>query len=666
MANAEYRDYFDGNAFQYDQYCKFGKRYFGAVLVLVAAIITFIMLAAMSLYNIYHEIVDVFSRTTGTFLGFIGMLQNFKEEVVLIVCLAMIIAYIATVLALNMMKLIGAAIVWILTILASGLSLLFLWLTKQYPEYLAIFIFLAILPPVILAFFWKKLRIASKLVNLTADMLMKNKRIFWNGLVYGILNALLTTGIFVIYTDYFIVLEDQSVTEIVIQFAETDFSQNWFVVAVTFLYFFLLQVSYNYYYGAVIHHAHAFYRNIKTGKTDGARVVSRRMRAVVVYALVSSILYIVQWVLKQMAKRSKDYEKLAKIGIQVVLTRKIMPGVINKQAITQRIADWAIKMLEKVWLLVNFFTLPAIIIENKGAFSAIKRSVEYVGANAVDVFIRKTAIRHVFRFTTAIFMLLCAGGGALTGLLLMDRMSLEPRTAIITFSILFFFSAGIPAWIMSKNLDVVYVSFLYCYLLDEDLRKSGIVPPSKFFGECNILDGKEYTITRGKKIYATIGLVLGFIAIGMATYATVTLLLADLALVHDVTMYHPWLETVTTWTGYATIVLMGALVLCLIARRKYIIITIVLGLAVALGLVIYINWFRPYLGQPPTLWDAELLRYFKILVGVLEIAAFIPLLVGAFIEISLLTQDLDVKANDEIQKKMQTVATGDFAPAKSS
>lgn len=664
----EYKEFFEGGTFKYKEYLKLGRLYFGAALLLVAAVVVFVYYTALSGMSVYGKVADVIPDITAPVQGISELLMSHKTEVLVIAVLAVLASYIASLLALNLLKLIGALLIWLLTALTAGLSILLVYFAKDFQGYEYIFLIGAVVPPVVLAFFWKKLKIASRLINLTADLLMKNKRIFWNGLYFSAIYLALTAGIWAVYIDKFIEVTND-IEQFILDIRTTDMSGSWFVVGMTLLYYFLVQIAYNYFYGGTVHMAHAYYRGAREGHLDGFRVMNRRFRPVFTYAVFSSIIYTIKWILTQMAKRSKDTEKLSKIGIKVVLKGKLMPGLINKKSITQKIADWAIKLLEKLWLLVNFFTLPAIVIENRNAPSAIKTSVEYVGANAVDVFIRKTSIRSVFGFTKVILVVLCAGAGAIVGLWFMDEFNMTTTTAMIVFAAIFGVFGGVPAWVLSKNLDIVYVSFMYCYILDEDLKKEGISAPSKFFGSTDIRDGKVDKMNKQRWASAVLGLILAFVAVGCYGYNIYVLFNGTDAVMTDFDSFHAWLEQLSFFAGYGALGMMLALVFSAMARRKYMSIAIILSILVALFMVAYINWLRPAdpWVAPVDPWrTGETLTSFKVVVGSLVCIVIGSWLLGTIVEIYLLTHDLNVMMNQQLVKEMEARTVADDISAETA
>jgi hypothetical protein len=255
---------------------------------------------------------------------------------------------------------------------------------------------------------------------------------------------------------------------------------------------------------------------------------------------------------------------------------------------------------------------------------------------------------------------LCAGAGAIVGLWFKDRFNMDVTTAMIVFAVIFGVGGGVPAWVMGKNLDIVYVSFLYCYLLDEDLKKEGISPPSKFFGTTDIRDGKVDKMTRQRWVIAAIGVILAFVAIGCYGYNIYVLLNGTDAIMADFDSFHVWLEEVSFFAGYGALGMLLALIFSAMARRKYISIALAISILVALSMVSYINWFRPT-DFPWTTGGA--LTEFKIIVGCLVCIVIGSWLLGTIVEVYLLTHDLNVMINEQLVRRMEaSKAVGDVAP----
>ncbi|MBD3185863.1 hypothetical protein GF325_03455 [Candidatus Bathyarchaeota archaeon] len=655
MTNKYYKDYFDleQSDFKYKEYVnEFGRGQYGLLVLLLGILGIFMYFSFTSIMNILDEIQAFFASYAETVEGFVGLLQNYRGDIISLLFIAILTSYITSVLALRVLEGIGAAFLWVLTFLSSLISV---FLIVQIRTFIAdqswlfwMLVVFALLPIILLVIFWKNLKIAARLINLTAKMLMQNKRVLINGVIYGLLFLGLTVGLAGIYIDYFIVLTDAE--DVLLQIRSTDFSQSMFIILVTAMYYFLVQFTYNFYYGGVIAQAHGFYRGKKIGTSDSFKVMIKRMRAIMVYSAFSTIIYMIQWFLRQLAKRSKDTEKLTKLGIKHKVGGNVMPGIIDKKSLGQRMANWAIKMLEKLWLLINFYTLPAIVIENMPARKAIKRSANFVRTKIANLYIRKTAVRHIFRFTTVLMLFLSGGAGAMLGVLLKDYFSLTETTAIIIFALMFLVVAGIPAWLMSKNLDVVYLTFLYCFSIDKEYEELGITGiPSRFKGifsvKCEkkagrLLDSKQ------KKIAAYIGTLVCLLSLVAPVFVIFTLYSRNYTITTLGVPYHDWLESMSWATGYGLIALGIGGLMVVIARRKLLSTALLISMFSGVFAIIYINYLRPMTWDPGSV--QETFDIFQMIILVLELMVISPCVIGVIAEAAIIGQEVNSERKDKL------------------
>ncbi|MHA1680668.1 MAG: hypothetical protein ACTSUE_06655 [Promethearchaeota archaeon] len=655
-----YKDFFDfeKSDFKYKEYVsKFGRPQFGVLFILLVILGVFLYYSYISIMNIIGEVEAVFASYTGDLSGIDHLIETYRNDVIVLLFVAIFSSYFASVLALRVLKGVGAAFLWILSIISSLISV---FLIIQIRVYLAdqgwlfwTLIFISLLPIFLLLVFWKNLKIAARLINLTAEMLMKNKRIFINGVIYGILLLGLTVGIAAMYIDVFIELSSDA-TDVWFQIQSTDFSQSGFIIGMTTLYYFLGQFSYNFYYGGVIAQAHGFYRGKKIGTMDGFRIVVKRVRAILIYSAFSTIIYMIQWFLRQLAKKSKDTKKLANLGIKFTVKPGVVGSVINQKSPTQRMANWAIKLLEKLWFLINFYTLPAIVVENLSATKAITKSSKYVRTKIANLYVRKTAVRHMFRFTTVLMLLIAAATGAALGILLKDYfgMSGDETTLVIVFSTSFLVVAGIPAWLMSKNLDVVYLTFLYCFSYDKDLEELGFKGmPSRFYG---IFSGKSekkpgrILSSKKRKAFAYFGTFLGLIGMAAPIWC-IYLLYVQTDSITAASSLNAWLESISYPTGYSLVVMLVAGIAFLLARRKVVTLTTLISGLCGVGAILYINYFRP-VGFD---WGPEIFDLFQMLVMVLEIVYALAFLVGLIAEAAIIGQEVNAERDERVLRELE-------------
>ncbi|GAJ00646.1 unnamed protein product, partial [marine sediment metagenome] len=113
-----------------------------------------------------------------------------------------------------------------------------------------------------------------------------------------------------------------------------------------------------------------------------------------------------------------------------------------------------------VWFYINYFTIPAMVAEELSATKGIKRSVDLVRKNFVDVIIKETAVRWGFGVLAFFVFISFAAGGAVIGWFITSGDIL--LTLLVT--ILFVVFAAIPSTLILRTFDIVYVTLLYVFI----------------------------------------------------------------------------------------------------------------------------------------------------------------------------------------------------------
>jgi hypothetical protein len=160
-------------------------------------------------------------------------------------------------------------------------------------------------------------------------------------------------------------------------------------------------------------------------------------------------------------------------SVIVTIIRMIIRAVSRKSGTGGRIVGGIVEsILGWIWMLVNYFTIPAMVAEELGAKDGIKRSAGLVKSNFVDVLIKQTAVRWGFGVLSAIMFLSFAFGGAMVGWIISPLIpSLDPIFTIIIVAVIFTIFAAIPSALVMRTFDIVYVTLLYVFIR----RKEGTV-----------------------------------------------------------------------------------------------------------------------------------------------------------------------------------------------
>jgi hypothetical protein len=152
---------------------------------------------------------------------------------------------------------------------------------------------------------------------------------------------------------------------------------------------------------------------------------------------------------------------LSLMSVIVVLIQLIIRGATRKSgAVGRGVGAAASGVIGWVWMLVNYFTIPAMVAEELSATKAIKRSAGLVKNNFVDVMIKETAVRWGFGVLAAAMFIGFAAFGALFGYLYFGQ---DIFMAII-MALVFMVFAAIPSTLVLRTFDIVYVTLLYVFI----------------------------------------------------------------------------------------------------------------------------------------------------------------------------------------------------------
>jgi hypothetical protein len=141
-----------------------------------------------------------------------------------------------------------------------------------------------------------------------------------------------------------------------------------------------------------------------------------------------------------------------------------------------------------------------------------------------------------------------------------------------------------------------------------------------------------------KGVHPAFGIIMALVSVMILVAASVSLNKGTVVIVTSSAPYHAWLEEIANATGYGMLSFAVALVLSVISRRKAMLVALCASIPIALSIVLYINYFRPYMDAIPSAGAEAALQAFKALVGTLEALAIGSALIGAIIEINQLRQ----------------------------
>ncbi|TFG30875.1 hypothetical protein EU528_07625 [Candidatus Thorarchaeota archaeon] len=284
--------------------------------------------------------------------------------------------------------------------------------------------------------FKDRVRRAGEIIKLTGQVTLDEKGTFVPPLltmIFTLVSAVLFAAILV----YFM-------PQILAPGHEFTLETDWGYIVGAVVYLFVTIFFYNFAYSTTSAITYIYMRGQDPGLGDGVKASLGVIGGLVVLSIMSVIVKIIQIVISAISRKSSS-----PVGRGV---GQAASGIIG----------W-------VWMLVNYFTIPAMVAEELSAGKAIKRSAGLVRKNFVDVMVKETAVRWGFGVLAFMMFIGFAAFGGLFGWIYFGGDIMMTIIVAIVFTIF----AALPATLVLRTFDIVYVTLLYVFIRRKEGEISG-------------------------------------------------------------------------------------------------------------------------------------------------------------------------------------------------
>ena len=414
------------------------------LLIVFGAFIAAGVYSLWSLWNQYAtEITTIIEAIAGAgATGYAGIAVTAVVGGILL--LSVLVAFGASALARRLggtLIYIGAgfmlAITWGIVILAMilvGPAIVFAAWPIMIPGIFTLFITL-----LLFTVFKDRIKRAGEIIKLTGKFCLDEKGAFIPPLltmIFTLVAALMFGAIIFQFTPFEVILGTEALT----------FENGWPAALGLVAYLFVTIFFYNMSYATASGMVYIYMRGRDPSLGDGWRSAMNVVGGIIALSIASVIVTIIRMIIRALSRKSGT-------------GGRIVGGIV------EGILGW-------LWMMINYFTIPAMVAEELGAKDGIKRSASLVKSNFTDVLIKETAVRWGFGVLSAIMFLSFAFGGAITGWVVSLLVpSIDAIFAIIIFTVVFTIFAAIPSALVMRTFDIVYVTLLYVFIR----RKEGTV-----------------------------------------------------------------------------------------------------------------------------------------------------------------------------------------------
>ena len=276
--------------------------------------------------------------------------------------------------------------------------------------------------------FKDRVRRAGEIIKLTGQVTLDEKGTFIPPLltmIFTLISALLFAGILMFFMP---------------QIFQAGFTftldRDWGYIVGVVVFLFLTIFFYNFAYATTSGITYIYMRGEDPSLGDGVKASLGVVGALVALSIMSVIVVIIQMVIRAVSRKS---------------------GAVGRGvgAAASGILGW-------VWMLVNYFTIPAMVAEDLSATKAIKRSAGLVRKNFVDVMIKETGVRWGFGVLAFMMFIGFALFGALFGWFL--TFPTFNVFYVLIGAVVFSIFAAIPSTLVLRTFDIVYVTLLYVFI----------------------------------------------------------------------------------------------------------------------------------------------------------------------------------------------------------
>ena len=297
-------------------------------------------------------------------------------------------------------------------------------------------IFTLIITILLFTVFRDRIRRAGEIIKLTGQVTLDEKGTFVPPLlamIFTLFSAILFGGIIVYFMPQILVPGYEFVLE-----------TDWGYIVGLVTYLFVTIFFYNFAYSTTSAITYIYMRGRDPGIGDGVKASMGVIGGLVVLSIMSVIV------------------KLIQIMIRAITRKSASPLTRGVGSVGSGILGW-------VWMLVNYFTIPAMVAEELSATKAIKRSAGLVRKNFVDVMIKETAVRWGFGVLAGMIFIGFAAFGGLFGWMYTGGDLIMTFAYVMIFTIF----AAIPSALVLRTFDIVYVTLLYVFIRRKEGDISG-------------------------------------------------------------------------------------------------------------------------------------------------------------------------------------------------
>jgi hypothetical protein len=441
------------------------KLHYVGEIVLVFLFLTFFGYGWWNLYNLIVYLQGYFEVPHAVFDPIMGIIKDYSWQTILVLIVVYFITLQVSYVVVRLFGKLAGVFLYGITIVQIVLFLVLYFYTDVW-EYHWIFLIPVALQACVLLFWRKKLNLAIQYVKLSSAIVWNKRKLLIPQLVQTLWIIALSVFYFATTISVFFGITYVSGT-FTIGSKTVEVTQGWIFAGYTALFVFCIYVVFYVVLGIKIDMVHSYVRSRGQEMSLGHAwsIARRRWWGLMGYAFYSTIIHMMQYFYKLVKKEIKPTSivEAAKLTIEVIPSAPMSAdgkGGKSKKP----------PLRERIWMGLNYFTLPALILEDRLFFSACLRSLKIVTHNIPDLYIKHANVDKLFKMmrVTAIFLNGLIGG--IIGELLVKALSINPTWsyAVIAASVaVFVWIGGSTTVLVLNDLNLSYITVMFMHTIDD-------------------------------------------------------------------------------------------------------------------------------------------------------------------------------------------------------
>ncbi len=449
--------------FFFKEYNSFGRHHFFGEFVLVLIFGIYFAFGGYNLYYIGGVVRDAYTES-GIIISDYYEFLKFGGYIGLIIIGIWIISLAISYVMVKLFGRIAPILMYSLVFLEIGLLVL-LYLNIDW-EYNWIFVVLVIPNVLMITIWYKKFKKAIYVLRMSSQAVSKQREILSPQITQTLWILVLSFFHLITSFDTFFDITPLSGATFELQEKTFEISKGTIFFAYTCLFIFLIFVIYYVSQGMKMLMIHNWYRGGGSmGFWKAYRVIRYRWWGIIGFAFSSAIIHLLQ----SLRKAIKGDFGPKNIKECFTLTGELIPTQVNALR-TKKGTPW----YERIWMSLNFYSLPCIVIENKLYHQGLVRSLYLSIRDLPSRYIKKSKVDLLFYFVKYALVIINGLVGALIGYGFAKFFEFSGATLYLITGlsiIVFLWVGGGTSTLIVNDLNNSYVTILFIHTIDELNKK---------------------------------------------------------------------------------------------------------------------------------------------------------------------------------------------------